>query len=67
MTIAQRIKDLRTKYGMTQAELCHASGLFYTTVSRYENGKMQPSMENLQKLAKGFDMSVTEFIAPVDK
>jgi len=57
-TFAIRLKKLRTAKGISQFQLGEMLGLKLTTISSYEIGKSQPTMENLIKLAEYFGVSL---------
>ena len=52
------IKDIRTRKGLTQAEVASALGVSSVVYSRYENGKREPSIDILLKLSKLYGVSV---------
>lgn len=54
----QRLKELRLKKGLTQTELGEKVGVKQNTFTNWENGKREPSFENLVKLADLFDVSL---------
>lgn len=41
----QRLRHLRRERGCTQARLCEALNLGHLTISRYEAGRLQPSVK----------------------
>lgn len=52
MTIfTERLKELRKKKGLKQQEIAELLGVKRNTYSDWENGKTEPSFENLIKLA----------------
>lgn len=53
-----RLKELRLKKGLTQTELGEKVGVKQNTFTNWENGKREPSFENLVKLADLFDVSL---------
>lgn len=55
MSIGTRIKELRNKKGLTQAELGAMVGLGYIQIGRYEVGRSEPTSNVLSKLAKALD------------
>jgi transcriptional regulator with XRE-family HTH domain len=57
MDIGKKIKDLRTKKGLSQEDLGKAMGVHYTHISRYERNQSTPSIEALKKLATIFEVS----------
>ncbi len=54
----QRLKELRLKKGLTQTELGEKVGVKQNTLTNWENGKREPSFENLVKLADLLDVSL---------
>lgn len=59
MTIfTERLKELRLKKGLTQTELGKKVGVKQNTFTNWENGKREPSFENLIKLADLLEVSL---------
>ena len=58
MNIAQRIKDLRLSKHLTQKELAQLLNVKPTTVSGWELGRNEPSIDTLKDLARIFGVSV---------
>lgn len=59
MTIfPERLKQLRLKKGLTQTELGEKVGVKQNTFTNWENGKREPSFENLIKLADLLEVSL---------
>ena len=54
----QRLKELRLKKGLTQTELGKKVGVKQNTFTNWENGKREPSFENLIKLADLLEVSL---------
>ncbi len=52
------IKDIRTRKGLTQAEVASALGVSSVVYSRYETGSRQPSIDILIQLADIFGVTV---------
>ena len=48
---------------MNQKELSIASGVGELTISRIAQEKIMPTMETIEKLAKGTDYTLIEFLA----
>ena len=66
MDFGQKIKNLRTSKGMSQAALAKAAGLSTKTVSSYENGRVMPqSKQTYTKLSKA--LGVEESLLIDDK
>lgn len=59
--IAKNIKHLREVKNLSQKEICADSGVPQGQYSRIENGKVEPSVSTLDKLAKVFGVSIAEF------
>lgn len=58
MSFAERLKELRKKKGISQAELADLIEVHFTQVSRYERGETKPNAEAMSKLAKALDTTV---------
>ena len=59
MTIfSKRLKKLRKNKGLKQQELAEILGIKRNTYSDWENGKTEPSFENLLKLADLLEVSL---------
>ena len=56
--MGNRIRELRAEKGVTLTELEDSTGLSTSAVSQYENGNRKPKIENWQKLADYFGVSV---------
>ena len=56
--IAERLKTLRTEAGWSQSELADKIDSDGRQVSRYENGRITPSLEALVRIAETFNVSV---------
>lgn len=50
-SLAKQLRKLRIERGMSQYDIEKATGIDRTTISAYENGIREPSMNNLNKLA----------------
>ena len=64
--IATNIKRLRELKKLSQKEVCAASNVPQGQYSRIENGKVEPSVSTLEKLAKVFEVSISEFFKSND-
>ncbi len=58
MPIGEQIKDLRKERGWSQADRATKINGDAGQISRYENGKITPSVEAIVKFAELFDVSV---------
>ena len=63
-----RLYELRKKSGLSQSELGSILGVTNKAVSKWENGKAQPALETVRKLADTLNVTVSELLdAPADK
>lgn len=58
--LGQRIKDLRKRQKLTQAELAEIIGMETTNLCKLENGGQIPKEENMEKLAKALQVNVKD-------
>ncbi|MBQ3019467.1 MAG: helix-turn-helix transcriptional regulator [Clostridia bacterium] len=56
--MAERLRNLRAEKGMGQNALAEALGVSNASISYWENGKQEPSVSAIYKLAVYFDVSV---------
>lgn len=59
-----RIKVVLAEKQVSAKQLCIAVGKNETTVSRWCNNKIQPSVAQLQAIAHFLDVDVREFLCP---
>lgn len=57
-TLANRVKELRTKKGVTQQQAFIDSGVHF---GRVEQGKRDASITTINKICNYFEISITEF------
>ena len=60
MSLGQAILRIRKEKRLTQAEVGKRAHLAVSYVSRIENGRVQPTMRTLGRLAEALDVSVTD-------
>lgn len=61
-----RLYDLRTKFGLSQAELAARVGVTNKAVSKWENGKAKPTTDVIRKLAAFFNIDVEQLLCLKD-
>ena len=63
--IGKKIRELRTKLGMTQEGLAEITGIDYKYIQKIE-GKNPPNLkiETIEKLAKGLKTTPAELLKP---
>lgn len=63
-TIVKAVLDARKRAQLTQQQLADKTGIDRTDISKLENGKTNPTINLLQRIAEGLGMSLKlEFIA----
>lgn len=62
MGIAENIRRIRTKSGLTQEEFGKAVGVSAMAVSQWENGRAVPRMGAVQAISDRFNISKSEII-----
>jgi transcriptional regulator with XRE-family HTH domain len=66
MDIAANIKRLRAQQGWIQKQIALELGIGYSNYNKMENGFREPSVDELQKLAKLYNITVDELLNPED-
>lgn len=59
MEFSERLKELRKKANLTQTDLANLLGIKYQNILRWENGSVKTGKNNLEKLAKIFNVSIS--------
>jgi transcriptional regulator with XRE-family HTH domain len=61
--VARRIRELRVAYGkkgLSQEELANMMGVATNTISRWETGTYEPTLNDLERLARVLNESILE-------
>ena len=70
MYIGKRIRELRTGYaggqGLSQEALAKSVNVTANTISRWETATYRPTIEDLERLARFFGVSILEFFPRED-
>ena len=61
-SVGENIKKTRNKIGITQEQLAEKINVTRQAVSNWENGKTEPDIETLTKIAQIFDISIDELV-----
>ncbi|HAG07737.1 MAG TPA: transcriptional regulator [Peptococcaceae bacterium] len=61
-SLGHRLKALREEYGLTQARLARLAGVTAGLIGQIEQGKVQPSLNTLEKIAQALGVSPCYFI-----
>jgi transcriptional regulator with XRE-family HTH domain len=64
--IGAALREIREKKNITQAVLATVSGIDRTFISHVENGGRNISIETLEKILKGLDVTFKEFFKRSD-
>jgi transcriptional regulator with XRE-family HTH domain len=57
-----RLKQIRAKEGLSQADLAKKAGISREYIARLETGHHDPSLSTLEKLAKALKVKVGELL-----
>lgn len=60
--LGDKIRERRLKKELTQEELAHRADLDYSYINQIENGKRNPSMEAVEKIAKALGVKAKDLI-----
>jgi DNA-binding XRE family transcriptional regulator len=60
--LGKRIRQLREKCGLSQEKFAEKCEFDRTYISLLERGKRNPSYTNLLKVAKGFEISISDLL-----
>lgn len=67
LAFAKTLRKLRVEEGLTQEELAEISGIDYKYLQKLESqNPSSPTLQTLQKLAKGLNKSMKELIGAVE-
>lgn len=64
--MVENLKKLRTKKGLTQAQLAEALGISQQSVNKYENQNAEPDITTLKSLADLFNTSIDYLVGHTD-
>ena len=67
MKIGNKIKQYRELNKMTQKDIAEILGVEPATISKYEAGTIEPSIESLKRLAETFNVTIDELIKDEEK
>lgn len=60
--LGRNLKQIRTQKGMTQGDIVRALGVSRSFVSNIENGKTNPTLATIAKLAKVLGVPIDKLI-----
>lgn len=56
----------RITAGQNVTAIAERTGIDHGSISRYKNGKREPSLKRLTLIAQAFDVSAAEFFKPLE-
>lgn len=62
MPTGSRIKEIRKQKGLTQKQLGEKCGMYESQIRKYENGKANPKIETLQKIATALECNLSDLV-----
>ena len=68
--VARRIKELRSNYGkegLSQEVLAKMANVATNTISRWETGTYEPTLNDLEKLSRALGVTILEFFPKNDR
>lgn len=66
-SLGKRVRELRSREGISQDGLAHASGIHATSIGRIERGAREPRLTTILKLAHGLGVEPGELVNRLDK
>ena len=66
MNASSVIRKTRQRAGLTQAELAKRAGTTQSAISRLENGRVRPSLETIERLAKACGATLELRLLPLE-
>ena len=65
--LAEKLKELRKSAGFNQTIVANALGINYFTLGKWEQGRAEPSADDLVRLADYFDVTVDFLLGRTDE
>jgi len=65
--LAARLKELRHRAKISQEELGSRAGLHWTYLSDLERGRQTPTLDVVNRLARGLGVTLADFFSPFDQ
>jgi transcriptional regulator with XRE-family HTH domain len=65
-TLKDRLRQLRKQYKLTQKEVAEFLGITESAYGFYEQGRNEPSLETIRKLAKKYDVNISYLMGESD-
>jgi transcriptional regulator with XRE-family HTH domain len=65
--LGTRLKELRTRLGISQEELASRASMHWTYLSDLERGRQTPTLDMLNRVARALGVTLADFFAPLDE
>jgi len=66
MTLAEQLKANREKMGLSQTDVANKLNITRQSISKWENGKGYPDLDNLVLLSEVYEVSIDELLKEND-
>lgn len=66
MTLAEQLKASREKKGLSQTDVANRLNITRQSISKWENGKGYPDLDNLVLLSEVYEISIDELLKEND-
>jgi len=60
--LGDNIRRIRTAKGMTQGDLCRVLEIDRAYMSNVENGRKNPTLETIERIAKALNLPINELL-----
>ena len=67
MAVAEALRELRQKKGISQEKLAEAIDSHQVYISEIETGKKIPSLPVIYRVARYFEISLSDFVAMIEE
>jgi transcriptional regulator with XRE-family HTH domain len=64
--LGRALRSVRTRMGLTLAEVAERTGVAVSTLSKIENGQLSPTYDKLVQLSEGLELDISTFFVGVD-
>ncbi|MBP3329369.1 MAG: helix-turn-helix transcriptional regulator [Clostridia bacterium] len=65
--IGQRIRNHRTRLGLSQEKLAELSGVHHTYIGQLERGEKNATLESIEKISKALNVSLSKLFEKLDE
>ncbi|MBD1865273.1 MULTISPECIES: helix-turn-helix transcriptional regulator [Trichocoleus] len=65
--VGGRIREIRKMKGLSQEALAQAMGTTANTISRWETATYRPTIDDLERLSRFFEITITDFFPPEEE